>query len=150
MKKLRYYLMVCTLSGLTLSAQTFNKSPESAEDSTQVVRVIEALSKAMVNRDSNSLENLTLDGMTYGHSSGKIETKDEFIDEVVNGLFDFISIEPSEQTIYVLDDTAVVRHIFNAQATNDGTPVTIRIGNMMVLKKQHDQWKILARQAYKL
>jgi hypothetical protein len=150
MKKLRYYFLVCTLSGLTLSAQTLSKSQESVDENTQVARVIDALSSAMVNRDRNSLENLTLDGMTYGHSGGKIETKDEFIDEVVNGLFDFITIEPSEQTIYVLDDTAVVRHIFNSQATNDGKPVTIRIGNMMVLKKQNDQWKILARQAYKL
>jgi hypothetical protein len=150
MIKLRFYFWICTLSGLTLSAQISGKSQEKVDENIEVAKVVDALGNAMVNRDRNSLENLSLDGMTYGHSSGKIETKDEFIDEVVNGPFDFISIEPSEQTIYVLEDMAVVRHIFNAQATNDGIPVSIRIGNMMVLKKQDDQWKILARQAYKL
>jgi len=150
MKKLRYYILLCFFSGLALSAQSSTEPQESDNDRVEVAMVIIALNKAMVNRDSTTLANLTLDAMTYGHSSGKIETKDEFIAEVVKGVFDFISIEATDQTLYVLDDTAVVRHIFNAQATNDGTPVTIRIGTMFVLKKQNEQWKILARQAYKL
>jgi ketosteroid isomerase-like protein len=138
------------LCSLTALPQSSKKSRENKGDSKNVALVIEELSRAMVDRDKAVLENLVMDEMTYGHSSGKIENKTEFIEEVVNGAFDFISINPSEQTIYLSGDTAVVRHIFNAKAVNDGTQADIRIGNILVLKRNKGRWKVLARQAYKL
>jgi ketosteroid isomerase-like protein len=149
-KKVTYTLILVVLCSLTALPQSSKKSRENKGDSKNVALVIEELSRAMVDRDKAVLENLVMDEMTYGHSSGKIENKTEFIEEVVNGAFDFISINPSEQTIYLSGDTAVVRHIFNAKAVNDGTQADIRIGNILVLKRNKGRWKVLARQAYKL
>ncbi len=143
-------LLVCTLSALGLTAQSSDKYMEKVADTTEVAMVVDALSKAMVDRDGAALDELTMTELTYGHSSGRIQTKKEFIDEVVEGPFDFIKIAPTGQTIFIVDDMAVVRHIFNCEATNEGEPVTIRIGSMLVLKKQEDHWRLLARQAYKL
>jgi hypothetical protein len=105
----------------------------------------------MVNRDETALKNLTTEALTYGHSSGNIENKQAFVDAVVHGDFNFISTDTENQTVYFSgDDTAVVRHIFLIEAINKGNPVSIRLGNMMVFKKQKNQWRLLARQAYKL
>lgn len=150
MKKIKSALILFVFCGLTMTAQTSKNSKQKMADTKNVATAVDELYVAMVNRDQPMLEKLTMDDMTYGHSSGNIENKTEFVEEVVNGTFDYISIDPTAQTIHLSGEMAIVRHIFNVKAVDEGTPVPIRIGNMMVLKKSKGQWKLLARQAYKL
>ena len=143
-----YFLFFC---GLTVFAQSSTNFKGTDTDREQVVSVIEQLNQAMVDRDEDTLRNLTMEELTYGHSSGTLEDKKAFVEAVVHGDFDFTSTATENQTVFFSgDDMAVVRHIFLIEALSKGLPVQIRIGNMMVLKKQKKQWKLLARQAYKL
>lgn len=132
-----------------------HKAEESALSSPvsddEITEIVTAFNKAMINRDEAALERLCSDQLSYGHSSGLIQNKTEFIDDVMNGPFRFLSINTPEQTILLDGDTAVVRHILNADATRDGEPAAIKIGNVQVYKKALDgSWKLLVRQAYKL
>ena len=151
MNKLTYSLFILFFGSLTVSAQNTTKSIKKHNDKAFVEAVVEELNQAMVDRDANTLRKLTMEELTYGHSSGKIEKKQEFIAAVVYGDFDFIKTETKSQTLFFSGKkTAVVRHIFEIEAVSNGKPVEIRIGNMMVFRKQKDLWKLLARQAYKL
>src|SRR5665647_1584423 len=94
----------------TIFAQT---KPEQA-----VAAAVEALRKAMVDGDKVALEKLTADGLSYGHSGGLVEGKVEFVGNIVSGKFDFVTIDLTEQTIYVSGKTAIVRHKLTAN-TND-------------------------------
>lgn len=138
-------------NGFNAFSQTAMQLNSNEDDKALVILAVSELNQAMVDRDQETLELLTMDELSYGHSSGKIENKEAFIHEVVNGDFDFISSATENQTVlFSGEDTAVVRHIFKIEALNMGENVSIRIGNMLVFKKQHNQWKLLARQAYKL
>ncbi|MGB5555590.1 MAG: nuclear transport factor 2 family protein [Flavobacteriaceae bacterium] len=108
------------------------------------------LYRAMVEKNQSTLENLTAETLIYGHSSGRLEDKSAYIDALMNGPFEFVTIDPADQTISISDDTAIVRHIFNAKAKNDGQGLDVHIGVLMVFQKQDGHWKLLARQAYKL
>ncbi|HZJ18808.1 MAG TPA: nuclear transport factor 2 family protein [Pricia sp.] len=123
---------------------------QSNHDQQQLDTAVKELYKAMVDKDGKTLENLTAKDLTYGHSSGKIEDKTQYIDAVLNGPFKFSSIVPEDQNIHISGKTAIVRHIFVAEGTNDGEPADVRIGIMMTYQKQNGKWKLLARQAYKL
>jgi hypothetical protein len=137
--------------GLGAFSQTTPELNSAPDDTAVVISVVSAFNQAMVDRDKATLESLTMDELSYGHSSGKIENKEAFINEIVNGDFDFISTDTEDQTVLFSGaETALVRHIFLIEALNKGEEVSIRIGNMMVFKKQQNQWKLLARQAYKL
>ncbi len=117
----------------------------------EIDEVVTAFNKAMIARDRAALEQLCSDQLSYGHSSGLIQNKAEFIDDIMNGPFHFLSISTPEQTIVLDGDTAVIRHILTADATRDGAPVAIKIGNVQIYKKAQDgSWKLLVRQAYKL
>ncbi|MRI00491.1 DUF4440 domain-containing protein [Kriegella sp. EG-1] len=141
----KLFLLFVFCSALVSAQESNNKEIKEIE------KTINSLSIAMVDRDGETLESLLVDELTYGHSSGRIENKNQFIEAVVHGDFDFVTINRTEQTIFLSgDETAVVRHIFESNALNAGVPVDIRIGNMMVLKKHKNKWKVLARQAYKL
>lgn len=116
-----------------------------------VQRAVSTFNEAMVNPTLELMDTLCAEALTYGHSSGLIQNKAEFIDDIVNGPFNFSSVEASEQTIHISDNAAIVRHIFLAKATNAGTPVDIRIGNVQVYQKDKEgRLRLLARQAYKL
>lgn len=122
---------------------------QSAEE-TKVADAVAALNKAMIDVDKNVLESLTVEDLSYGHSGGKVENKTQFLTAVVSGTVDYISIDVTDQKITVTGKNAVVRNIYAAKLTNEGKPVDIKIGTLMVWQKIKGKWKLLARQGYKL
>ena len=87
---------------------------------------------------------------SFGHSSGKIENKAEFIEALVSGKSNFNSIEFKDQTISISGSTALVRHKLYAEITDNGKTANIAIGILLVWVKQKGKWRLLGRQAYKL
>lgn len=117
----------------------------------EVQQAVSIFNEAMVNPTVELMDDLCADELTYGHSSGLIQNKAEFIDDIVNGPFDFLSLEAADQSIHISGNTAIVRHIFLAKGTNAGEVADVRIGNVQVYQKdKQGKLKLLARQAYKL
>jgi hypothetical protein len=141
----KYCLLIVFLMGISLSG--YSQTPAEKE----VASAVDNLMKGFVDADKNLLDILTAEELIYGHSSGKVQNKTEFIDEVVSGKpLDYLKIDLEGQTIKVTGKIAVVRHIFNAETSSGGTPGKLRIGIMQVWQNQKGKWKLLARQAYKL
>ena len=115
---------------------------------TTVSAAVEALRKAMVAGDKAALEKLALDELSYGHSSGRLENKAEFIGTLTSGSAGFSAIELSDQTVNVVDKIALVRHVFNGTRRKEGDKMKLAI--LTVWLQQQDQWKLLARQAARL
>jgi len=113
-----------------------------------VSAAVEALRKATIAADKSALEKLTAAELSYGHSSGRVETKAEFIAALVSGKSGFSAIELTGQTVNVVDKIAIVRHVFNATRRKEGDKV--KLFNLTIWMQQQDQWKLLARQAAKL
>ncbi|MGV3684800.1 MAG: nuclear transport factor 2 family protein [Daejeonella sp.] len=131
----------------TAVAATATATPE---DEQAVATAVDSLNKSIVNPEKSRLENIASDALSYGHSGGKVQNKAEFVDDLINGPFDFQSVDAADQTIAVSGDNAIVRHTFIAKATNAGAPTDIKIGILLVLRKENGDWKLLARQAFKL
>ena len=141
MKKI-LLLTVLVIFGLNILAQT--KQEKSVADA------VEQLRKAMVDGDSAMLEQLTLPELSYGHSGGHIDNKRDFVDKIVSGKSDFVTLEFAGQTIAVSKNVAIVRHTLNAKTNNSGKPGEVHLGVMLIWQKLHGQWKLLARQAVKI
>ncbi len=122
---------------------------QSAEEK-EVAAAVEKLHKAMVDASKSGLEAITADNLSYGHSSGKMENKSEFVEALVSGKSDFASITVSDQTIKVTDKTAIVRHALKGETLVNGTPGAVSIQVVLVWIKQKSDWKLLARQAIKI
>tara|TARA_R110002167_G_scaffold118210_1_gene294627 strand:- start:1383 stop:1898 length:516 start_codon:yes stop_codon:yes gene_type:complete len=149
-----FVLMGCGQNEKMAKDETSTVSMEQGQDpltTDEVQRAVAAFNKAMVDPSAELMEILCAEELTYGHSSGLIQDRAAFIDDIVNGPFDFSSVEAPDQTIHNSGNTAIVRHIFLAKATNAGESVDIRIGNVQVYQKGKDgRLRLLARQAYKL
>ncbi|WP_207791818.1 nuclear transport factor 2 family protein [Siccirubricoccus phaeus] len=119
-------------------------------DQQAVAQAVHALTAAMLQPDRAKLEALTAATLSYGHSAGKIETREEFIDALVNKTSVFRSITLQDQSIQVAGGNAIVRHLLVGETLSGGQPAPVRIGVMQVWTKEGSDWKLLARQAYRI
>ena len=115
-----------------------------------LLAAVDKLKNAMVSGERKALEEIAANDLTYGHSSGKLEDKATFVETIASGKSDFVSIDLKNQTIKITGKTAIVRHELHAKTNDGGKPGEVHIGIMLVWQKQGKDWKMLARQAYKL
>lgn len=121
-----------------------------AKEETAISNQVEILRKAMIDADGAKLKALTSENLTYVHSNGNFQNQTEFIDGIVSGKSDFVTIEFQDQTITIQNDVAIVRHFLAAHMKDGGIDKDIKIGIMLVWQKQKNNWILIARQAYKL
>jgi hypothetical protein len=136
-------LTVCFF--LLINLQTWAQT----KDEKALNEAVSVLKNNLLNPNKDILESLTIEELSYGHSSGLIEDKKAFVDALVSGRADFLTIEISDQTIRVVGKTAIVRHKLIADINNNGSASSVKLNVLYVWIKQSGQWKLLARQAAK-
>jgi len=141
MKKI---MLTIFFSGLVLAGMTQNNEDAAVSDA------VEQLRKAMVDADKTTLETLTTPKLSYGHSSGVIDNKKDFVGKIVSGASDFVTLEFSEQTVSISGKTAIVRHILKGKTNDGGKPGEVQLRVLLVWIKQKTGWKLLARQAVRM
>ncbi len=120
-----------------------------ASDEQDVAKAVDKMTQAMLHKDIATLNALTSDNVTYGHSSGKIQNKQEFVADIETGRSGFKTLQMLNQKIKMNGDTALVRNHFSAQAVNSGVEVPTEIENFQIWQKQKGQWLLIGRQAFK-
>ncbi|HWZ36456.1 MAG TPA: nuclear transport factor 2 family protein [Mucilaginibacter sp.] len=119
-------------------------------DERAIAGQVEALRKAMIAGDKAVLNDLLADQLNYGQAFGPVNNKGQFINALVAGKVAFTRIDLKEQKIQVDGNTAIVRHKFIADATENGKINSVTLGVMQVWKKNNNKWQLYARQGYKL
>ena len=114
-------LVFGTATSLTIPRSFAQKDEEAA-----VAAVVEALRQAMIAADRDKLEALVADQLSYGHSTGAIETKQEFINNIVGKKSVYKSIKQTDQTITLAGDVAIVRHVFSGCNCSPGFQAGLR------------------------
>lgn len=123
---------------------------QAASEEMEVAKAVEQLRVAMIAADKMKLETLSAEELSYGHSGGYVEDKAAFVENIVSGKSDFTGIQLSNQTISIAGNTAVVRHVLDADTNDGGKQGNVHLHVLSVWQKQSGQWKILARQAVKI
>jgi ketosteroid isomerase-like protein len=126
------------------------RSLAQSKEEKAIGQAVEQMRLLMINPDKAKLEALAADQLTYGHSTGKLEDKAAFVEALTSGASDFITINLTDQTITVVDNTALVRHKLSADTANDGKPAKANLSVLLVWVKQKGNWQLLARQAVKI
>jgi hypothetical protein len=120
----------------------------STHDATAVAERVELLRRTMLKPDKAAFDDLFADALSYGHTTGLVETKADVMDVLLSGRNVFNSLELPEQTIAFSGDIAIVRHRFNGECINGGKPGSPRIRVVQAWQKQNGRWKLLVRQGF--
>lgn len=142
MKKIYLIILILLTMNSISQAQT--------QATIQVKEAIETLRKMMIEPDKAVLEQIIAEELSYGHSSGRVENKSSFIESLLSGKSDFISIHLSEEQVQVLGNTAIVRHQLQAETMDGGQAGSVKLHILLVWQKQKNTWKLVARQAVKI
>jgi len=141
--------IVTTALGAVLLAATRVVRPALAESEGTPVDAVEAFRKAMMARDYNAFDALCAAQLSYGHSGGKIQTKEEFILAATAEDSRWKTLEFANVRNTVAGPNAISRFTLNGEIESDGKVGSVSIGVLMVWQKQGDAWKLLARQGFK-
>ncbi|MGA3397729.1 MAG: nuclear transport factor 2 family protein [Acetobacteraceae bacterium] len=115
-----------------------------------IAQAVEAYREGLLTANKAQLEALCMDQLTYGHSSGLLQTKAEFIADATSGKTTWTSIRFEGATNRVVGDTAISRCIFVGENASAGKTNALRFAMVMVWHKQDGEWKLLVRQGYKV
>jgi hypothetical protein len=134
---------------LAFARFTTDASAQSGDEAA-VAKAVEAFRKGMMANDRTQLEALCAPQMSYGHSGGKLQTKEEFIAEATSGKSKWKSLEFSGVKNSVVGGNAISRFTLTGETESEEKVTPVNIGVLMVWQKQDSTWKLLARQAFKV
>jgi hypothetical protein len=118
------------------------------QDANAVAERVELLRRTMLEPDKAAFDDLLAEALSYGHTTGRIETKADVMNGFLSGHAVFNALELPEQTIAFSGDIAIVRHRFNGECINDGKPGSPRIRVVQAWQKQNGRWRLLVRQGF--
>ena len=123
---------------------------EASADEAAVTAAVETLRKGLLEPDKAKLEQVASPQISYGHSDGRAETKEQFINGVMTRKQTVKSLAFPDLKVTVVGNAAIARHIYLAESELDGKATTTKIGALQVWQKQDGAWKLLARQGFRL
>jgi hypothetical protein len=100
--------------------------------------------QAMQDGDLDTLEHLCADELSYAHSSGARDTKDEYLAKVRSGYYVYHHIAHPVERVEVVGDAAIVVHRMTADLDAGGTRKTIDNLALAVWTKASGDWRLLA------
>src|SRR4051794_7184599 len=100
--------------------------------------------QAMIDADLETMDRLCADEVSYAHSSGARDTKQEYFAKIRSGYYDYHRIDHPVERVEVLGDTAIVVGRMTADLAVDGTDKTIDNLSLAVWSRSGDGWRLLA------
>lgn len=134
--------VIFLLSGFVASAQN--------KDEKEVIARTYLLSHTVFGtKDSLTLEDLFAKNATYGHSTGRIQTRREAIDGACHNQSTYSDTAVSNiKVIPINENTAIIRYLFKAiEHTKEGKDVKLNFAMMLVWVKERGKWRLCGRQA---
>ena len=137
-----FIILLIGLSPLLSFAQ------DNSQKQTEVMMKMLELRNALINKDSVSLDDVLANDVSYGHTSGLIQTKSQLIRSVVSKEQDYKNIIPSDMNIRIYDNTAVVTMKSSVIMNYQGKPLTMDMYITLTWIKKN-KWQLVARQSVK-
>ena len=128
--------------GIKKKVSVANKKNLSADQDEVLERFMD-FQDAMIEKDSDKLNEIICDNYTLTHMSGKTQTKQEFIDEIMDGTLNYFKSTIDNPDITILDDNKAV---FKADVTLDakvyGMKGTWTLHSRQTMEKIDGRWHI--------
>lgn len=109
-----------------------------------VLAAEDARYRAMVDGDLDTLDRLCADELSYAHSSGVRDTKDEYLAKVRSGYYVYRRIDHPVERVEVVGGTAIVAGRMTSDLEVGGTPKTIDNLALAVWVRDDGDWRLLA------
>jgi hypothetical protein len=111
---------------------------------------LEEWRQACIKKDVGALDDLLHEHLLFGHSDGRLESKEDFISGVTRGKVVYEKIVIGTQTQVNNRDTALLRGEMTVSLARDGVKNTFRLNVLHVWIYEKRRWRLVGRQATRL
>jgi ketosteroid isomerase-like protein len=120
------------------------------DDKDDVLAAEKSWAAAVVALDLDAVERRLHEDLIYAHSTGVIETKEEYLGKLREGTQKYTAIEHHETTVRVHGVAAVVHSIVTMKGDSAGSPFDARLMMMHTWVKGTGGWQLAAHQTTRL
>ena len=145
----RLLIVVFLFSTLAVSAQS--KEEIAGAENVKLTIAMKDFHKSLVSKNYKAIADQTDNALSYGHSNGWVETKDDVINDLKNGKISYSGFKEDSIQIIMNDglDIANIRFVADITATMAVTTTTYHLKVLEVWVKKRKGWTLFARQAVK-
>ena len=120
-------------------------------DSVGLKDAMQKLDKALLQKDEVVLKSVLHNDLSYGHSNGWIQSKDDILNDFKSGKLTYNNIENNSSAIVKINKKyATVKTNTNAEGSVNGTAFKLTLHVMQFWIKTKKGWQLIARQSAKL
>jgi ketosteroid isomerase-like protein len=117
----------------------------------QVWKVEQRRVEALIMQDWRALEALLSEDLTYTHSNGATETKEQFLKALRTGAMEYFSLQHDEALVRVYGEAALLTGSTQARVRmGRGEPQDARLRFTMVYANEGGWWRLVAWQSTRL
>ena len=106
----------------------------------EVYSAYEAINKAMIEKDRAAMERYFDKNLTFTHMSGKKQTREEFIGEIMDGTLNYFKVDTKDYSISVNGDTAQMKVTHTLTAKVYGISGSWIMKGDFTYKKRDEIW----------
>ena len=128
----------------------FSSSLVIGQDTIGLRKAITAIDMALLSKDTLNIEKLIAIDISYGHSNGWMQTKQDLMDDFTTGKIEYKKIESGDGTFVINKKTVAVRCITKVEGVVNGTAFNMSLQVLQVWKKVKNSWILIARQSVKM
>ena len=105
---------------------------------------------AMQKADVAALEKLLGPELSYTHTSGVVQTKDQFIGDIKSGAIKYLSVDVSDTKVMIFGSTAVVTGGASVHIILNGNDMSFKLRYTNVHVNRGGAWQMVAWEATRL
>lgn len=119
-------------------------------DSVGLKEMMQQLDKALLQKDEKVLQTVLHKEVSYGHSNGWIQSKNDILNDFKSGKLVYNKFENNSSAIVSISKKyATIKTNSNAEGTVNGTAFKLTLHVMQFWIKTKKGWQLIARQSAK-
>lgn len=136
------FLLVIALSAFGVGSLA--AAAATAED--EIVAAEKNWATAVVEQNVGELKRIYSEELIYAHSTGSIESRDDYLERMTSGKQRYDAIDHHKTTVRVHGTAAVAHSIVTMKGGNDGGPFDNRLMMIHTWVRAAGRWRLVAHQ----
>jgi len=133
-----------------LSVTAIGAEPDEEQFCKSALEAQAARFSGMIAKDIVTLDELLLDELSYGHTSGWTESKTSFLSTIESKVIEYIDITPGDLKCQIYGEAAILTGQSAMNLMVRGQPLEINIRFLEVAYREDARWRLLAWQSVRL
>lgn len=144
------YLSALLLFGSFLSSCDADQATEPGSAESEVRQALKSRLQAMIDVNIDALDVLLADDLSYTHSTGQLETKDQLLESLRAQSIRYLSISPTDVLVRLYDDAAVVTAVTAVRVHVGGQDRAASLRTTEVHRRKDKSWLLVAYQSTRM